>query len=146
MSRQNRVNPFGEIHAAPNLGMYMGNRGELHDYNGMIIRPWKINHWIICRTEFRSRSVPLAEPGRYTPLFFLDEATALAAGHRPCATCRRHAYNEFLAAFAEGAVPLQSQSPRLAKSRRWLCQRLCNSLAGGTMRSKTQVCLGVLRA
>jgi len=102
MPRQNRVDPCGEIHAVPNLGMYMGNRGELLDQTGAIVRPWKIKHWIICMTEFRGRSVPLAEPGRYTPLFFLDEATALAAGHRPCATCRRRAYKEFLAAFAEG--------------------------------------------
>jgi hypothetical protein len=102
MPRQNRVNPFGDIHAVPNHGMYMGNRGELHDRSGAIIRPWKIKHWIICMTEFRERSVPLAEPGRYTPLFFLDEATALAAGHRPCATCRRQAYKEFVAAFAAG--------------------------------------------
>ena len=102
MPRQNRVNPLSEIHAVHHCGMHMGNRGELHDRVGTIIRPWKIKHWIICMTEFRGRSVPLAEPGRYTPLFFLDEATALAAGHRPCATCRRQAYNEFLVAFDEG--------------------------------------------
>ena len=73
-----------------------GNRGCLHDSSGRIRRRYQVRRWIACRLDFRGRRrAPLVQPGRYTELFFLDEATALAAGHRPCAECRREDYRRF---------------------------------------------------
>jgi hypothetical protein len=75
-----------------------GNRGCLHDAHGRIRRRWATRRWIACRLEFKGwHRSPLLQPGRFTELFFLDEATAFAAGHRPCALCRREDYNRFLA-------------------------------------------------
>lgn len=71
----------------------MGNRGCLHNDAGQIVRDYQVTRWIICLLEFRGRHRTLMQPGRYTELFFLDEATALAAGHRPCAECQRPRYN-----------------------------------------------------
>ena len=88
MPRQNRVTPFGDILATPDRGTFMGNRGVLHDDMGRIRRAWQLKRWIVCVLVFRGRKRRLMTPGRYTELFFLDEATALAAGHRPCAECR----------------------------------------------------------
>jgi hypothetical protein len=85
---QNRVTPFGELAALPGRGLLMGNRGVLHDEARRIVRPWQVRRWIACRTEFRGRHREVMQPRRYTELFFLDEATAFAAGHRPCAECR----------------------------------------------------------
>ena len=99
MPLQNRVTPLGELVATPERGLVYGNRGRLHDENGEIRRPWQLERWISCRLEFRGRrrvGGPMA-PGRYTGLFFLDDATALAAGHRPCAECRNADYRSFLA-------------------------------------------------
>jgi hypothetical protein len=95
MPRQNRVTPFGEIIATPERGTFMGNRGVLHDGRGRILRGWQLKRWLICALEFRGRWRAVMTPGRYTELFFLDEATALAAGHRPCAECRRERFNAF---------------------------------------------------
>jgi hypothetical protein len=98
MALQNRVTPLGELIATPERGLVYGNRGRLHDENGEIRRPWQLRRWISCRLEFRGRhrvGGPMA-PGRYTGLFFLDEATAFAAGHRPCAECRNADYRSFL--------------------------------------------------
>jgi hypothetical protein len=90
---QNRVTPFGQVIATPERGLVFGNRGCLHDEHGTIRRAYSTKRWIACRLEFRGRRrSPLMAPGRYTELFFLDEATALAAGHRPCAECRRVDY------------------------------------------------------
>jgi hypothetical protein len=86
--RQNRVTPFGEVVAVPERGSFMGERGVLHDDEGRIRRAWQLKRWIVCVLEFRGRKRRVMTPGRYTELFFLDEATALAAGHRPCAECR----------------------------------------------------------
>ena len=80
----------------------MGNRGCLHDHEGVIRRRWKERRWIICELSYKGHVVPLREPGLYTPLFFKDEASALAAGHRPCATCRRDDYKQFLRAVEAG--------------------------------------------
>ena len=88
MPLQNRVTPLGELVPGPGRGLVFGNRGRLHDAAGRIRRPYDGKRWIACRLSFRGRKRPLMEPGRYTALFFLDEATALAAGHRPCAECR----------------------------------------------------------
>lgn len=96
MPLQNRVTPLGELVAVPERGLVYGNRGCLHDEAGRIRRRWAVKRWIACRLEFAGRRrTPLLQPGRYTELFFLDEATALAAGHRPCAECRRVDYVRF---------------------------------------------------
>jgi hypothetical protein len=93
--RQNRVTPFGELIATPARGTLMGNRGCLHDAGGNIRRAWVGKRWIVCVLAFKGRRRRVMTPGRYTELFFLDEATALAAGHRPCAECQRSRYFEF---------------------------------------------------
>ena len=98
MPLSNRVTPYGEIVANPARGMFMGNRGCLHDDRKQIARPWRGRLWICCLTSFKDRRRELMAPGRYTELFFTDEAVALAAGHRPCAECRRQAYDNFRAA------------------------------------------------
>ena len=95
--RQNRVTPFGDIVASPARGTLMGNRGCLHDASGRITRSYRLTAWIYCLLEFKGRRRAVMSPGKYTELFFLDEATALAAGHRPCAECQRGRYNEFMA-------------------------------------------------
>jgi hypothetical protein len=95
MPRQNRVTPFGDILATPDRGTFMGNRGVLHDDEGRIRRAWQLRRWIVCVLEFRGRKRRVMTPGRYTQLFFLDEATALAAGHRPCAECRHARFLDF---------------------------------------------------
>jgi hypothetical protein len=93
LALRNRVTPFGELVADPARGLVYGNRGCLHDAAGEIRRQWQVKRWIACRLEFRGRlRRPLLQPGRYTELFFLDEATAMAAGHRACAECRREDY------------------------------------------------------
>lgn len=100
MPRQNRVTPFGELIATPERGAVYGNRGCLHDDEGRIRRGWNGRRWISCRLAFKGwQRGPLLQPGRFTELFFLDEATAFAAGHRPCALCRREDYDRFLAAW-----------------------------------------------
>ena len=99
MPRRNRVTPLSELVAHPARGLVYGNRGCLHDEHGVIRRQWQVKRWISCRLEFRGRhraGGPMP-PGRYTGLFFLDDATALAAGHRPCAECRNSDYRSFLA-------------------------------------------------
>src|SRR5438132_4099488 len=97
MPLQNRVTPLGELIADPARGLVYGNRGCLHDAQGRIRRRWATKRWISCRLSFRGwHRQPLLQPGRFTELFFLDEATAFAAGHRPCALCRREDYNRFL--------------------------------------------------
>ncbi len=96
MPRQNRVTPLGELIPAPARGLVYGNRGCLHDAHGRIRRHFATKRWIACRLEFRGwQRGPMMQPGRFTELFFLDEATAFAAGHRPCALCRREDYNRF---------------------------------------------------
>jgi hypothetical protein len=102
MPRRNRVTPFGEVVAVPERGTLMGNRGVLHDAGGRVVRPWQSRRWLLCRLEFRERHRQVMAPGRYTELFFLDEATALAAGHRPCAECQRTRFLAFRDAWAAG--------------------------------------------
>lgn len=98
MPLQNRVDPLGEIVRAPERGGWMGNRGLLHDAAQNIRRPYRLKAWLTCVLEFRGRKRTVMSPGFYTELFFMDEATALAAGHRPCFECRRPDYNRFKAA------------------------------------------------
>jgi hypothetical protein len=100
--RQNRVTPFSELVSDPGRGLVYGNRGCLHDRAGRIRRHHNGKRWIACRLRFRGwHREPLMQPGRFTELFFLDEATAFAAGHRPCALCRREDYNRLVAIWGE---------------------------------------------
>jgi hypothetical protein len=99
VAERNRVTPFGEIVAIPQRGLFLGNRGSIHR-GREIVRPWQVRRWITCALEFRGWRAPVWEPGRWTPLFFFDEAVALAAGHRPCALCRRADFRAWLDAWA----------------------------------------------
>jgi hypothetical protein len=130
MPLQNRVTPLGELVATPERGLVYGNRGRLHNEHGEIRRQWQLKRWISCRLEFRGRhraGGPMA-PGRYTGLFFLDEATALAAGHRPCAECRNPDYRSFLRLTgASGADELD---------RRLHAERLGDDIAGRRLRER----------
>jgi hypothetical protein len=94
MPLQNRVTPLSELVADTGRGLVYGNRGCLHDDRGRIVRRYDGRRWIACRLEFRGwKRGRLLQPGRFTELFFLDEATAFSAGHRPCALCRREDYD-----------------------------------------------------
>jgi hypothetical protein len=94
---QNRVTPFGDVVTAPERGLVYGNRGCLHNRDGRIVRRAATRRWIACRLSYRGwHRSPVPQPGKYTGLFFLDDATALAAGHRPCALCRREDYRRVL--------------------------------------------------
>ncbi|ROT97722.1 hypothetical protein [Histidinibacterium lentulum] len=97
MSLRNRVDPFGEFHAVPARGGLMGNRGVLHDGEKTVRKTHAHRNWVACALDYRGRRREIMAPGRYTELFFLDEATALAAGHRPCGECRRERYRVFVA-------------------------------------------------
>jgi hypothetical protein len=94
MPERNRVTPYGDIIVANERGRFMGNRGCLHRGHD-IVRPWSGKRWITCVLEFRGRRLKQWEPGRYTALFFYDEAVAFAAGHRPCAECRHADYERY---------------------------------------------------
>jgi hypothetical protein len=94
MPLRNRVTPLSELVADPARGLVYGNRGCLHDADGHIRRRYATRRWIACRLQFKGwLRRPLLQPGKFTELFFLDEATAFAAGHRPCALCRREDYD-----------------------------------------------------
>lgn len=116
MPRRNRVDPFGDLHAVPERGLFTGNRGCLVDDRGAVVRHHRGDLWITCRTAFRGRRVGLARPGRWTPLFFLDDAVALAAGHRPCGECRHTAYTAYRDAIGPG-VRARELNRRLAAER-----------------------------
>lgn len=109
MPYQNRVDPFGTIHPVPDRGLFTGNRGIIHDpaTRGLLRRRWSSKAWIVCdcaykglRRDVMGANGPNGSPG-WTNLFFLDEVTALAAGHRPCFTCRRRAAESFAGHFAD---------------------------------------------
>ncbi len=141
MPRQNRALPTQEIAALPGRGLFMGNRGILHDDSGRIRARWRHPHWICCLTAFKGRRRPLMAPHAYTELFFLDEAVALAAGHRPCAECRRADWTAFRAAWdrangpVAGAADLDRQLHRARldgrMQRRWT--EVAGNLPEGTM-------------
>jgi hypothetical protein len=114
--RQNRVQPDGSFAAVAARGSLTGNRGILHDAHGRIgPARWRHKAWISCLLQFKSRRAPLNAPGHYTHLFFHDEAVACAAGHRPCAECRRADYIAFQAAFrrAFGGKTLAPEMDRI---------------------------------
>ena len=97
MPLRNRVTPLSELIADPARGLVYGNRGCLHDADGHIRRRYATRRWIACRLQFKGwERGPLLQPGKFTELFFLDEATAFAAGHRPCALCRREDYDRLI--------------------------------------------------
>ena len=104
MPLQNRVLPTGEIVAYPERGMYVGNRGIIHDpaTRTILKRRWSTHAWIACVLEFRGRRRKVWQRRSWTELFFLDEATSLAAGHRPCFYCRREDARRFRAAWEKG--------------------------------------------
>jgi hypothetical protein len=103
MPLQNRVTPTGEIIATPHRGLFTGNRGIIHDpATKTLTRRWASPAWLTCVCEFRGRRRQVMGGRSWTELFFLDEATALAAGHRPCFFCRRADANRFRAAWEAG--------------------------------------------
>jgi hypothetical protein len=114
MPLQNRVDPFGKIIATPQHGTLMGNRGQLHnDHKQLLRQKCSEKRWIYCQLEFNGRKREVMAPGQYTELFFLDQPTAVAAGHRPCASCRRQEYLLFREAVAKGnpGLGIEPNSP-----------------------------------
>ncbi len=111
MPLQNRVAPDGTIFATPERGMLMGNRGgQMHDdARRLTHRRWVSRQWISCVLQYKDRQETIMAPGRYTQLFFLDEATALAAGHRPCALCRRADFLRFMSLWQKTHLEQLSQ-------------------------------------
>jgi hypothetical protein len=115
-SLQNRVTPFGDIIRTPARGTLMGNRGRLHDANRELgRRRWTTKAWIACQLEFKGRWRAVMASGRYTELFFLDEVTALTAGHRPCAECRRDDWRRFADCWQLAVGPPGAGRPRAAE-------------------------------
>ncbi len=103
--RNNYVTPLGEFYVGTKH-RFFGNRGPLHK-DGRVVRPWVNKRWLVCVTDGLGPPDTFMAPGHHTELFFLDEATALAAGQRPCFQCRKAAFNEFLSLF-DGLYPLES--------------------------------------
>ena len=145
MSLQNRVDPFGHFHAVPARGDLMGNRGILHDDHKHVQKTHAHQNWVTCSLSFNGQKRPVMSPGAYTELFFLDEATAFAAGHRPCATCRRDRYLEFIRIWEavhgdpkEGRTVPQTvdwmlHKSRIARREKVIYQADCMSLPDGTI-------------
>ncbi|HSB68976.1 MAG TPA: hypothetical protein VLT62_06565 [Candidatus Methylomirabilis sp.] len=113
MPRRNRVTPFSELVSTPARGTLMGNRGCLHNRLGEIRRLYLGKRWILCLLDFKNRRRSPMTPGQYTELSFLDEATGLAAGHRPCAECQRERFDLFRMAWAR-ANPVLAGAERPA--------------------------------
>ncbi len=137
MPKQNRVTPFGKIIATPERGTLYGNRGCLVDKLGEIARAYKEIRWIICVLDFKGRRHPMMAPGRYTGLFFLDEATAFAAGHRPCAECQRERFELFRSRWAKAnpeeaksAKPLAPMMDTVLHRERMGTGNYCDSIEG----------------
>lgn len=99
MPLQNRVDPWGQFQAVSAHGALMGNRGILHNEKKEIVSQWEHSRWVTCTLKFPGVQRILFSPRNYSELFFLDEATAFSAGHRPCAQCRREKFNEFKSAW-----------------------------------------------
>lgn len=113
MSLQNRVNPFGALEAVSARGAWLGNRGILHDAQKKIVVPWRHKAWVTCQLNFQNIQRAIFSPHNYSELFFLDEATAFSAGHRPCAECRKDRFNEFKAAWCSANPDLAGASKLL---------------------------------
>lgn len=112
MPLPNRVDPWGDLHAVAARGTFTGNRGCLVNDDGELVRHHQSSAWITCRLAFKGWKHPLTQPHTWTPLFFLDEAVALAAGHRPCALCRRSDFNSYRRAIAEAEGLAQPPTAR----------------------------------
>ena len=110
---QNRVTPSGEIVSTPQRGLFIGNRGIIHDpaTKTLLKRRWSTRAWITCVCEFRGRRRDVMARRSWTELFFLDEATSFAAGHRPCFYCRRDDANAFRAAWERGNGVAHASAP-----------------------------------
>ena len=121
---QNRVTPAGDLIATGQRGTMFGNRGVLHNDDLALVRRYQVRRWLVCVLEFRGRRRPILRPRRYTELFFLDEAVALAAGHRPCAECRHADYQAFRSAWAAAlalpAAPAADEIDRVLHTERRL--------------------------
>ncbi|WP_027056193.1 hypothetical protein [Mesorhizobium erdmanii] len=123
MPLQNRVDPFGAIHAVPERGLFTGNRGIIHDPESrtLLRKRWALQAWIICVCQFRNvRREPMGRNGAggkagWTELFFLDEVTALAAGHRPCFFCQRERAKDFVGRFGEAFGIAEPRAPEVDK-------------------------------
>ena len=123
MPLQNRVDPFGAIHAVPERGLFTGNRGIIHDpeTKTLLKKRWALPAWIICVCQFRNvRREPMGRnrsggKAGWTELFFLDEVTALAAGHRPCFYCRRERASDFVARFGQAFGIDEPRAPMVDK-------------------------------
>jgi hypothetical protein len=115
MPLQNRVLPSGEILAIPERGMFVGNRGIIHDpvTRTLLKKRWSTDAWLTCVLEFRGRRRRVMERRSWTELFFLDEATSFAAGHRPCFYCRREDANRFRAAWEKGNRVSETLAPEI---------------------------------
>ena len=115
MPLQNRVTPFGDIVAIPQKGMFTGNRGIIHDpaTRTLLKRRWATKAWLTCLREFKGRRRDVMARRSWTELFFLDEAVALAAGHRPCFFCRREAAEAFRNAWALGRAVKLRPAPEM---------------------------------
>jgi hypothetical protein len=143
MSLQNRVTPFSQIEAVPYHGLYMGNRGILHnERKELVTQGWRTKRWLICELTFKNRHREVMQPHLYTELFFLDEVVALAAGHRPCMECRRSAFASFADSWSRSsgrAVSVQEidaalhleRVPAMRGRKRW--QACLAALPHGTM-------------
>lgn len=131
MTLKNRVDPFGSLHAEPIRGTWMGNRGGCFHRSDQTLRlqHWVSQRWIYCLTQFKGRQRTVMKPGNYTELFFLDEATALAAGHRPCWECQRDRANEFRKLLIQsGILTSGSRAPDLDARIAGEVQRRLNGL------------------
>lgn len=121
MPLQNKVDPFGAIKAEQMRGLFMGNRGgRMHDAASRTLLPGKnyvSRQWITCLTEFKGRKRKLMGEGTYTELFFLDEVVALAAGHRPCAECRRADYKRYCTTMKDNSIKAPELDKRLQGER-----------------------------
>ncbi|MBZ9682880.1 hypothetical protein LB516_00170 [Mesorhizobium sp. CO1-1-7] len=123
MPLQNRVDPFGAIHAVPERGLFTGNRGIIHDpaTKTLLKKRWALQAWIICVCQFRNvRREPMGRnraggKAGWTELFFLDEVTALAAGHRPCFFCQRERARDFVRRFGQAFVIAEPRAPQVDK-------------------------------
>jgi hypothetical protein len=137
MPLQNRVDPWGCLHSVEARGAWMGNRGVLHDEARHIVRPWRLKAWILCRLRFKGRKREVFAPGRYSELFFLDEATAFSAGHRPCAECNRERFMAFKRAWQSGAKAAEIDSAlhaeRIAGGEKVSYEAPLEELPDGTM-------------
>jgi hypothetical protein len=112
---QNRVTPQGDIVSTPQRGLFTGNRGIIHDpaTRTLLKRRWSSKAWITCTCEFRGRRRDVMGTRSWTELFFLDEATSFAAGHRPCFYCRRDDANAFRAAWEQGNGVRATRAPAI---------------------------------